>query len=288
MEKKVIVITGTSTGVGMHTAVQLAKAGHTVYATMRDLAKSQAILNLVNKAECAVQLETLDVENELSVKSCIQRIIDKEGRIDVLINNAGAGILRGLEQLSEQEVSKNLNINFMGVVRCIQAVLPQMRKQGGGQIITVSSVGGLVGQPLNEVYCAAKFAVEGLIESMATYLEPFFNIKLTLVEPGAISTDFAGTVLKDLEEVGGINVVYKPILESYINTWRKNSENSSKSIQSPTEVAEVIGKCVSGEISALRVRTSEAAELFCSFKTQADPNGLKQNKSIQKMLLNLE
>jgi NAD(P)-dependent dehydrogenase (short-subunit alcohol dehydrogenase family) len=107
-----------------------------------------------------------------------------EGKIDVLINNAGAGFVRTVEQATEEEIRWVTDVNYFGTVRCIKEVIPHMRSARSGHIINISSVGGLVGQPFNELYCASKFAVEGLTEAMATYMEPAFGIKFTVVEPG--------------------------------------------------------------------------------------------------------
>ena len=133
---KVTLITGTSTGLGIAIAVQAAQAGHTVYATMRNTAKR----------------ELLDAA---SVGQAVQTVIERHGRIDVLINNAGMGYARSLEQADEDDIQNILDINYMGVVRCTKAVLPHMRQARAGHVINISSVGGLVGQPFNEIYCVA-------------------------------------------------------------------------------------------------------------------------------------
>src|SRR5207237_5811390 len=120
------------------------------------------------------------------------------------------------------QINEIMDVNFFGVVRCIRAVLPLMRAKRFGRIACISSVGGLVGQPLNEIYCAAKFALEGLVESMATYTEAFFGIKMMLIEPAGIQTEFVNRVLTDLkQEKSSLEDVYGPILAKYIEQATK-------------------------------------------------------------------
>jgi NAD(P)-dependent dehydrogenase (short-subunit alcohol dehydrogenase family) len=165
---KVVLITGCSSGVGMHNAVQLAKKGARVYASMRNPAKGETLRALAAEAKVPVTIIALDVQNEDSVREAVAQVERDAGRIDVLINNAGFGSVRTLEQATPQQITEIIDVNFLGATRCIRAVLPGMRARKSGWIVSVSSVGGLVGQPMNEIYCAAKFALEGLIESMAT------------------------------------------------------------------------------------------------------------------------
>ena len=156
--KKVIIVTGTSSGLGLSLAIKLAKEGHCVYATMRHLTKQTTLVDAAKAHAVSLHIKQLDVQDTASVKQCISEIIKEQGRIDCLINNAGMGFIKSTEQATEAEIQQIMDINFMGVVRCIKEVLPHMRKAKHGHIINISSVGGLVGQPLNEIYCASKFA----------------------------------------------------------------------------------------------------------------------------------
>lgn len=157
--QKVILVTGTSSGLGIDIAIQLAAQGHKIFATMRNTDKKIALLEAAEKAQVSLPIKQLDVQNTDSVQRCVEQIIEQEGRIDVLINNAGAGFVRTTEQATEEEIEWVMDVNFKGVVRCIKAVLPHMRQARSGHVINISSVGGLIGQPFNEFYCAAKFAV---------------------------------------------------------------------------------------------------------------------------------
>ncbi len=196
---RVVVVTGASTGLGLSIAIQAARQGAKVYATMRNLNKRDALDNAAEKAGVTVNVLPLDVEDTASVESAIDPVISAEGRLDVLIANAGVGYARSTEQASESDIAWVMDVNFMGVVRCVKAVMPTLRQQRSGRVIAISSVGGLVGQPFNEIYCASKFAVEGYIESLASYVGPAFGLHFTAVEPGGISSEFANSALKQIE-----------------------------------------------------------------------------------------
>ncbi|MCJ7872285.1 SDR family NAD(P)-dependent oxidoreductase [Phaeobacter sp. J2-8] len=169
---KVILITGTSTGLGIAIAVQAAMAGHIVYATMRNLDRKGTLLEAAQAAGVTLNLLQLDVEDTDTVTAAVDQVIAEQGRIDTLINNAGLGFARNVEQASEADIQRILDINFMGVVRTTKAVMPHMRKARAGHVINILSVGGLVGQPFNEIYCGAKFAVEGFTEFAGMLCHP--------------------------------------------------------------------------------------------------------------------
>lgn len=281
--EKVILITGTSSGLGLHSAIQLAQQGHRVHASMRDTSKQTLLVSEAEKHGVTLTVCELDVQSQKSVDACVRDILEEEGRLDVLVNNAGAGFVRTTEQAEEAEVDWVMDVNFQGVVRCTKAVLPFMREARSGHIINITSVGGLVGQPFNEFYCGAKFAVEGYTESLASYVQPAFGIKFSLVEPGGIQSEFANSVLKQLESTGGIHDdEYRPILESYIGGSR---ERLASAYQTSEQVAEVVTQVVASEDPPIRIRTSEWAENFCSLKTQSDPDGKRQQQAVVEQFL---
>ena len=285
--KKIALVTGASTGLGISIAVQLAKTGVKVYATMRNLDKRAALEKAASSAGVAVEIRPLDVQDTHSVNACVDAIIELEGRVDILVNNAGAGFVRTTEQATEEEIQWVLDVNFMGVVRCTKAVLPHMREARSGHIVNISSIGGLVGQPFNEIYCAAKFAVEGYTESLASYVQPSFNVNFTAVEPGGIATEFGASVMKQFESTGGMkDDDYKPILETYIGGARARAATASADVyQTANQVAEVVIACTENTDPPIRIRTSNWSNEFCDLKTQADPDGRKlQQDLIQKFL----
>ena len=283
MNKKIALITGTSSGVGLSTSVKLAKKDFKVFATMRNLSKADQLRQQINKSGLDIEILHLDVQDQASITQCVQTIVDQNLPIDVLVCNAGKGYLRTLEQAPEESIREIFDINVYGVMRCIKAVLPIMRTQKNGHIIVVSSVGGLVGQPLNEIYCASKFAIEGLCESMSTYLKPYFNIDMSIIEPGAIKTEFANTVMHDIELSGGIlNDDYKPVVDDYLKRFRIRSAETA---QTPEEIADVIYKCI--QKPRIRMRTSDRADLFTRLKSGSDKDGSKLQYQIQRDILGI-
>ena len=281
---KVILVTGCSTGLGIDIAVQAAKAGHRVFATMRNLDKRAALNEAATAAGVALDLLPLDVQSSASVQGAVDEVLARTGRIDVLINNAGAGFVRNIEQASEDEIAWVMDVNFHGVARCTKAVLPHMRAQGAGHVVTISSVGGLVGQPFNEIYCAAKFAVEGFMESLASYVTPAFGIRFSVVEPGGITTAFADNVMRQVACTGGIlEDAYKPILMKYIGG--SEGRRDTGIYQTGAEVAAVVMGVIEAETPPLRIRTSDWAEAFCALKTDPDPDGLKIGQQVYDQFL---
>ncbi len=281
--QKVALITGTSTGLGISIAVQLAANDIKVFATMRNLEKKAKLEEAAKAAGVAIEIKQLDVQDSSSIERCVSDIVEQEGKLDILVNNAGAGFVRTTEQATEEEIQWVMDVNFMGVVRCTKAVLPYMRQARQGHIVNVSSVGGLVGQPFNEIYCAAKFAVEGYTESMASYVQPSFNINFTVVEPGGIKTEFVNNVLTHFQKTGGMrDDEYRPILEKYIGG---SQTRLADAFQTADQVAEVVVACVNNPHPPIRTRTSEWSNALCELKTQADPTGkLLQEKVIDTFL----
>ncbi|MBT2131115.1 SDR family oxidoreductase [Aliiroseovarius lamellibrachiae] len=281
---KVVLVTGTSTGLGIAIAVQAAQAGHTVYATMRNTTKCDALDAAAEAAGVSLLVRQLDVQDTTSVTHAVETVIAEQGRIDVLVNNAGMGYARSLEQAEEADIHKILDINYMGVARCTKAVMPHMRKARAGHVINISSVGGLVGQPFNEIYCGAKFAVEGLTEAMASYITPAFGIHFTAVEPGGIVSEFANTVLEQISQTGGMfEDEYLPILQKYVS-GAQNRQNTGI-YQTADDVADVVMQVMAAETPPVRTRTSDWSEAFTKLKTELDPDGRKQQALVIEQFL---
>lgn len=277
---KIICITGASSGIGLASALKFANEGWTVYAGTRHLERDQELYRNVDNLHF--------VELEVTQPDSIQRVIDQidqeHGTLDVLFCNAGFGYLRALGQAPFTDIERIFDTNVYGVMHTIRAALPLLRKTGYGHIVATSSVGGLIGQPMNEIYCASKFAVEGLLESLATYYKPQFNIDITLLEPGAIATEFNKTVLGHVADTGGIlEDEYKPILDAYTGTFLKRNVEP----QTAESVADVMWDLVQLETKPLRLRTSERAEEFVSRKVSTDPTGLEGVLHIRKIQLDM-
>ncbi|MCL6642020.1 MAG: SDR family oxidoreductase [Candidatus Bipolaricaulota bacterium] len=185
----IALITGSSSGIGLETSVYLARRGYTVWATMRNLEKAVELRKIIESERLPIELAQLDVCNDSSVKVAITQIVQKSGRIDVLVNNAGYGLRGASEEVSLDEWKAQFETNFFGAIRVTQAVLPQMRAQRSGAIVNISSVLGRMAIPFSGPYIASKFALEGLTETLRYELAPW-NIKVVLIEPGFIATNF--------------------------------------------------------------------------------------------------
>jgi NAD(P)-dependent dehydrogenase (short-subunit alcohol dehydrogenase family) len=176
--QQVILVTGASTGLGEAMATSLTRAGHSVYGTSRRIEGESKPFHTLN----------MDVTDSESVATAVARILEREGRIDVLINNAGLGIAGPLEEVSLPEVHRVFDTNIAGVLRTIQAVLPSMRSKGSGRIINISSIGSEIGLPYRGIYSASKAAVDRLTEALRTELAPF-GIQACVVQPGGVRTE---------------------------------------------------------------------------------------------------
>lgn len=175
---KVVFITGVSTGFGKHTSEYLAQKGFTVYGVSRKSIEHDPRVTILN----------LDITDQQGVYNAINTVIQKEGRIDVLINNAGMHTGGSIEDAPYEDVRLQMETNFWGYIHTIKAVLPTMRKQGFGTIINISSIGGLMGLPFQGFYSATKFAIEGMSEALRMELKQF-NIKVVAIEPGDFHTN---------------------------------------------------------------------------------------------------
>ena len=273
---KVAVVTGSSSGIGFETSLLLARNGFYTYATMRNPNKSkkERIVNVANRERLPLQVIPLDVVDNKSVKEAIGRITTEQGRIDVLVNNAGYLLLGPLEELSIEEFKEQFETNFFGAIRVTQAVLPIMRRHKEGVIINISSIAGRIGFPLSSAYVSSKFALEGLSESMAYEVEQF-GIKVILVEPGVIKTNFSNNIKI------GKRVDNSSSSSSSSNNNNNNNNNSHtnssspyselirnrlagfkprfESGSSPIEVAKTILKCVTSETPHLRYLVGDDA-----------------------------
>ncbi|MEM7730018.1 MAG: SDR family oxidoreductase [Pseudomonadota bacterium] len=279
---KTVLLTGCSTGLGVSMSVKAARAGYRVVATMRNLAKRETLDAALADAGVTADVRALDVTDLDQIDSVVSGVIAEHGGIHALVNNAGAAQLRTTEQASDEELQWMTEVNYYGVVRMTKAVLPHMRAARSGRVINISSVGGLVGQPFNDFYCAAKFAVEGFTESLASYVGPAFGIHFSTIEPGGISTAFADNVMAHLAQTGGVlEDEYKPILEAYVGGARRRAESGQTiAYQSADAVADVVMDVLQAGAPPLRTRTSDWSEDFTRLKTAADPTGRKQVEDV--------
>jgi NAD(P)-dependent dehydrogenase (short-subunit alcohol dehydrogenase family) len=188
MSTKIAVVTGSSSGIGLLTAVELAKRGFRVVATMRDIDRRGRLDQAASSARVALDVLRLDIREFHAIPGFVEGLVRDYGRLDVLVNNAGFAVAGFAEDLTLEELRLQFETNFFGHVAMTQAVLPIMRRQRFGHIIMISSIGGLHGAMSLSSYSAAKFALEGWSESLRLEVNPL-GIKLVLVEPGSYQTD---------------------------------------------------------------------------------------------------
>lgn len=184
----IAVVTGCSTGIGLATAVELARAGYRTYATMRDLSKSEALTAIVGRESLPVSTVQLDVDDDGSVAHAFNHIFGESGRVDVLVNNAGIAELGAVEDQSIDAFKRTMETNFFGVVRCIKAVLPSMRVARRGCIVNISSPAGRVVFGGIASYAASKHALEAMSEALAQEVKSL-GLRVFLIEPGVVDTE---------------------------------------------------------------------------------------------------
>ncbi|ANZ64975.1 short-chain dehydrogenase/reductase [Secundilactobacillus paracollinoides] len=237
----VILITGASSGIGYQTAAQLAKQGHIVYGAARRVEKIAALGN------AGVKPLKLDVTSDASVQTAVSQIISEQGRIDVLINNAGYGSYGAVEDVSITEAQKQLDVNLLGVARLTQAVLPYMRKQHSGRIINTSSMGGRMTTYFGAWYHATKYALEAFSDALRMEVSNF-GIDVSIIEPGGIKTDWGFIAADHLAESakGG---AYEQYAEKTAAGMRK--QYGSNLMSNPKIIANTMSKAV----NASRPRT---------------------------------
>jgi NAD(P)-dependent dehydrogenase (short-subunit alcohol dehydrogenase family) len=259
----VALITGTSTGIGLSSAVAAAKHGFTVVATLRDPSKDGALRAAAEAAGVTLDIRPLDVVDEAAVGTCIDAVVADHGSLDVLVNNAGRGFVGTIEQVSMEEMRSVMEVNFFGVVACTKAAMPHLRASRG-RVITITSVGGVVGQPFNEAYCAAKFAVEGFMESLAP-VAATVGVHVAVIEPGPVATEFVNNVGVDVDRMFAEGGDYTPAMKGYLAHIMAEF-GDPQAVQTGDEVADVILTAMVTDSASFRHQTSHWATTFCGYK----------------------
>ena len=261
-EKRVAIVTGSSSGIGFEISLMLARNGLTTYATMRDLHKSSMLTSIADKEKIPLRCVQLDVTDDMSVKQAIETIVNESHNIDILINNAGYGLSGALEDLLIDEIKLQFDTNFFGLIRATQAVLPIMRNQRSGIIVNISSGLGRFGIATSSAYASSKFAVEGLTESMSYELESF-GIKTILVEPGIIKTNFIKAAVL-AQKSKDPNSPYFQFMNNMDEGMKKLIENS----ESPEYVARVVLDAINDSNPKLRYLAGKDVELIMEIKNK--------------------
>ncbi len=230
MTSKIALVTGASSGIGEATTRRLLADGHVVYAAARRLERMQAL------AAAGARLLSLDLTEDASIVAAVDAIRQAEGRLDVLVNNAGYGSYGALEDVPLEEGRRQFEVNLFGLARLIQLSTPLMRAQGSGRIVNITSMGGKMHEPLGAWYHATKFAVEGLSDCLRMELAPF-GIQVVVIEPGAIRTEWSGIAQHSLLQYSG-HTAYAAQAKSHARMLAATDASSMSS--SPEVVARTI------------------------------------------------
>ncbi|NHN28651.1 SDR family oxidoreductase [Paenibacillus agricola] len=250
-------VTGSSSGFGQLIALTLAQKGYQVIATMRDLNKQAPLINEAKKAGIDMRIESveLDVTNHKAILDVTKALIDKYGRIDVLVNNAGYAVGGFVEDVPLADWQRQMETNFMGVVAVTKAVLPYMREQGTGYIINISSISGRVGFPGYAPYVASKFAVEGFSEALRLELKPF-GVQVVLVEPGAYPTNIWKKGFDTIHT--SQHSPYQDKLQAILSYSRKTASQGAD----PQEVADAVARICAIRYPKLRYAMGNGVSLL--------------------------
>ncbi len=240
----VILITGGTRGIGAAIAAQLSNHGHRVYVTQR--------ARLGTSGKGGPQVLSLDITKDTSVDACVRELIRREGRIDVLVNNAGYDLYGAVHETQWHEFMDQLDTNFLGAVRMVKAVLPQMLAKGSGRIVNISSIGGEIGLPMNAAYSASKFALEGFTESLRQELLPLGMYACT-VSPSPVSTDGLD---ESIREVGATD---NPFAQRRAEMVRRMRRDNASSGTRPEHVAAAVVRAVHARVPAPRYRVGALA-----------------------------
>jgi short-subunit dehydrogenase len=214
--KKVAIITGASSGMGKSAAYELNQKGYKVYGMARRTDKMSDL------KENRMEVVSLDLTNDDSIVNAVNTVIEKEGRIDVLINNAGYGSYGSVEEVSIEEAKRQFEVNIFGLARITQLVLPTMRKQKSGRIVNISSMGGKMYTPFGAWYHATKYALEGWSDCLRIEVKQF-GIDVAIVEPGGIKTEWGDIAMENLAKVSG-NGPYSSMVNKVIGTMNQTNE----------------------------------------------------------------
>jgi NAD(P)-dependent dehydrogenase (short-subunit alcohol dehydrogenase family) len=241
-EKRVVLVTGASSGIGLACATHLAGRGYRVYGTSRRAGSGQA---------GPVAMLVADVTDDHSVEQAVAAVLEREGRLDIVVNNAGMGIAGPVENTSTEEAKRQLEVNFFGAFRVCRAVLPALRSQRSGYIVNIGSIGGLIAIPYQAMYSASKFALEGLSESLRMEVRPF-GVKVVIIEPG----DHKTAITENRTEMSGGTDAYSKSFQAAL----ARTSHDEQSGPGPEQVARLLARIVNTRNPRLRYTIGPAAQ----------------------------
>lgn len=273
-----ILITGCSSGFGYLAALDLARRGERVFATMRNIVRGQALARIAESEHLPLSIHTLDVTDPASVQRGVAEVLELGGKIDVLINNAGYAQRGPIETLSDGEVQRQFDTNVTGLIRMVRAVVPHMRERNVGTIINLSSLSGLVGAPYEGAYSATKHAVEAISQALRFELAAT-AIRVLLIEPGAFETGF----VSNAPVAAGFNAEH-PLWDEYQRFWIAAAQLTGGVRADPQAVADAIRHAVVDPEAPFRQLVGADVELAVGLKQDA---GLADLGPVIRDLLNL-
>jgi NAD(P)-dependent dehydrogenase (short-subunit alcohol dehydrogenase family) len=241
-EKRVVLVTGASSGIGLACATHLAGRGYRVYGTSRRTGAGQA---------GPVAMLVADVTDDHSVEQAVAAVLEREGRLDIVVNNAGMGIAGPVENTSIEQAKRQLEVNFFGAFRVCRAVLPALRSQRRGYIVNIGSIGGLVAIPYQAMYSASKFALEGLSESLRMEVRPF-GVKVVIIEPG----DHKTAITENRTEMSGGTDAYSQSFQAAL----ARTAHDEQSGPGPEQVARLLYRIVNTRNPRLRYTIGPATQ----------------------------
>lgn len=249
--RPVAIVTGASSGIGAATAERLARDGFTVYAAARRIERMQPL------EASGIIVVTLDVTDDPASTAFVERVLAEQGRIDVLVNNAGYGAYGAFEEVPLDEARRQFDVNVFALARLTQLVLPSMRERRSGTIVNISSIGGKITTPLGSWYHASKFAVEGLSDALRIEVAPF-GIRVVVIEPGAIETEWGGIARASAVETSGTGP-YRPLVQS-ATAFLEASDRPGRA-SPPSVVADAIARAVAAKHPRTRYAVGSQARL---------------------------
>ncbi len=240
LQKRVILVTGASSGIGKESVKWLLRRGHIVYGAARRVDAMEDIKAL------GARVLHIDLTSDISISTCVEALLTAEGRIDVLVNNAGYGSTGAVEDVPLAEARNQFAVNVFGLARLTQLVLPTMRAQGSGRIINMSSVGGKLATPLSGWYNATKYSVEALSDALRLEVRPF-GIDVVLIEPGGIQTGWSAVAAAAAERTSG-HTVYGGMVAALLKGFR----DYDRRLSHPSVIARLVDKAVSARRPRIR------------------------------------
>ena len=266
---KTVLITGATSGMGKETALLLAEHGYNVYAGVRNA--SQELLDEAEKRGVKVNTVTLDVQDTASIQKAVEHVMAKKGKIDVLVNNAGFGLLATLEEGTDEEIFQQFDVNVFGLIKMTRAVLPHMRQAQSGVIINISSFLGKMGLPLLSHYNASKYAVEGITDSLRFEVAPF-GIRVHSVLAGLFGTNFVKKGLVANSKTTSADSPYKELVAHFAPIVAQAINEGPD----PLPIAQAVKSIIENEASDIAVEVGKEAELFVPMRKSMDDKAFEE------------